>query len=161
MSDFPRGPVAVSLERAVAQADLLRFSTAGSVDDGKSTLIGRLLYESKQIFDDIRSDFEAFASGLDVEITYIPVSALHGDNVVERSERMPWYAGPSLLEFLEEVPAVPRHSLPGRGNCGLSLRSFRIRRCTGSMNQRRKLLCMSTAIPRLWGGGNRGPSLAH
>ena len=32
--------------------DLLRFATAGSVDDGKSTLIGRLLYETKQIFDD-------------------------------------------------------------------------------------------------------------
>src|SRR5689334_10428500 len=34
------------------QKELLRFSTAGSVDDGKSTLIGRLLYETKQIFDD-------------------------------------------------------------------------------------------------------------
>src|SRR5437667_1937583 len=66
---------------------------------------------SEQVFEDIRSDFETFASGLDVEITYIPVSALHGDNVVDRSDRMPWYAGPSLLEFLEEVPAVPRHSL--------------------------------------------------
>ena len=33
--------------------DLLRFATAGSVDDGKSTLIGRLLYETKQIFDEI------------------------------------------------------------------------------------------------------------
>ncbi len=32
--------------------DLLRFTTAGSVDDGKSTLIGRLLYDSKQIFED-------------------------------------------------------------------------------------------------------------
>ncbi len=32
--------------------DLLRFTTAGSVDDGKSTLIGRLLYDSKQVFDD-------------------------------------------------------------------------------------------------------------
>ena len=33
-------------------AELLRFATAGSVDDGKSTLIGRLLFDSKQIFDD-------------------------------------------------------------------------------------------------------------
>src|SRR5437660_6817071 len=47
---------------------------------------------AEQVFEDTRSDFQAFASGLDVEIAYIPVSALHGDNVVERSERMPWYA---------------------------------------------------------------------
>jgi len=38
--------------RAPGQMDLLRFSTAGSVDDGKSTLIGRLLYDSKGIFED-------------------------------------------------------------------------------------------------------------
>ena len=37
----------------------------------------------------------------------IPVSALHGDNVVERSERTPWYSGPSLLEHLESVPVAP------------------------------------------------------
>ena len=36
----------------VGQMDLLRFATAGSVDDGKSTLIGRLLFDSKQIFED-------------------------------------------------------------------------------------------------------------
>jgi sulfate adenylyltransferase large subunit len=38
-------------------------------------------------------------------VAFIPVSALHGDNVVERSEAMPWYAGESLLEHLEAVPA--------------------------------------------------------
>ncbi len=38
--------------RAVGQMDLLRFATAGSVDDGKSTLIGRLLFDSKSIFAD-------------------------------------------------------------------------------------------------------------
>jgi sulfate adenylyltransferase large subunit len=37
------------------------------------------------------------------EPTFIPISALHGDNVVERSERTPWYAGPPLLEWLEEL----------------------------------------------------------
>src|SRR3954453_5223526 len=39
-------------EQAYAEMDLLRFTTAGSVDDGKSTLIGRLLYDSKQVFQD-------------------------------------------------------------------------------------------------------------
>jgi sulfate adenylyltransferase subunit 1 len=215
--------------------DLLRFSTAGSVDDGKSTLIGRLLFDSKQVFEDqwaaiertslrrgattvdlalltdglraereqgitidvayryfatprrkfiiadtpghiqytrnmvtgastadlsvvlidarqgvleqsrrhafiasllgvphlviavnkmdlvdyderrfeeVRHEFAAFAGGLDVrDVTYIPISALHGDNVVSRSERMPWYGGPALLPFLESVEIASSHEL--------------------------------------------------
>jgi len=208
-------------------ADLLRFATAGSVDDGKSTLIGRLLYDSKQVlsdqlahveqtsqrmghdfldlslltdglraereqgitidvayryfatakrrfiiadtpgheqytrnmvtgastadlaivlidarkgvvaqskrhafissllgiphivvcvnkmdlvdydeavFDAIVEDFEGFAARLEMhDVEFIPISALLGDNVVERSERMPWYQGPPLLYRLETV----------------------------------------------------------
>lgn len=208
--------------------DLLRFTTAGSVDDGKSTLIGRLLYDSKAIFEDqleavekssksrgdenvnlalltdgLRSereqgitidvayryfatpkrkfiiadtpghtqytrnmvtgastanlaillvdarkgiieqtcrhafianllriqhvvvcvnkmdlvdwdegtynamveDFKKFASRLDniVEVTFIPASALLGDNIVDKSSNMPWYQGPTLLYHLETV----------------------------------------------------------
>ena len=41
-----------SPEKGYLDMDLLRFTTAGSVDDGKSTLIGRLLYDSKAIFED-------------------------------------------------------------------------------------------------------------
>jgi len=208
--------------------DLLRFTTAGSVDDGKSTLIGRLLYDSKAIFEDqleaverssrqrgdenvnlalltdglraereqgitidvayryfatprrkfiiadtpghiqytrnmvtgastanlaiilvdarhgvieqtcrhafiasllriqhivvavnkmdlvgwdeavyrrIKHEFEQFASRLEnlVEVTFIPMSALNGDNVVDKSGQMPWYLGPPLLYHLETV----------------------------------------------------------
>lgn len=207
--------------------DLLRFTTAGSVDDGKSTLIGRLLYDSKSIFDDqmeaieessqkkgdeytnlalitdglsaereqgitidvayryfstpnrkfiiadtpghvqytrnmvtgastanlavilvdarkgvieqtcrhsfiasllqidhvvlcvnkmdlvdyseerfreIQEEFRSFSSKLDVpDIHYIPISALFGDNVVDKSENMPWYGGSTLLYTLENV----------------------------------------------------------
>jgi sulfate adenylyltransferase subunit 1 len=208
--------------------DLLRFTTAGSVDDGKSTLIGRLLYDSKAIFEDqmeametsskargdenvnlalltdglraereqgitidvayryfatpkrkfiiadtpghiqytrnmvtgastanlaivlidarkgvieqtcrhsfianllriqhvvvcvnkmdlvdwdegvfnkIVDDFKQFASRLDniVDVTFIPASALIGDNIVDQSENMPWYQGPTLLYHLETV----------------------------------------------------------
>ena len=208
--------------------DLLRFTTAGSVDDGKSTLIGRLLYDSKAIFEDqleavekssksrgdenvnlalltdglrsereqgitidvayryfatpkrkfiiadtpghtqytrnmvtgastanlaillvdarkgiieqtcrhafianllriqhvvvcvnkmdlvdwdegtynaIVEDFKKFASRLDniVEVTFIPASALLGDNIVDKSSNMPWYQGPTLLYHLETV----------------------------------------------------------
>ncbi len=209
------------------QNDLLRFSTAGSVDDGKSTLIGRLLYDSKSIFEDqleavkkyssanrdmeidyslltdglksereqgitidvayryfstpkrrfiiadtpgheqytrnmatgcstsslalilidatrgvvtqtrrhtfisslfgirhlvvainkmdlvnfseevysaIADDFRGFSEKLPLEsIQFIPLSALHGDNVITQSGRMPWYHGPSLLDYLETV----------------------------------------------------------
>jgi bifunctional enzyme CysN/CysC len=208
-------------------ADLLRFATAGSVDDGKSTLIGRLLYDSKQVlsdqllhveqtsqrmghdfldlslltdglraereqgitidvayryfataqrrfiiadtpgheqytrnmvtgastadlaivlidarkgvisqskrhafissllgiphmvvcvnkmdlvdfdegvFDAIVEDFDHFAARLEMpDVTFIPISALLGDNVVDRSEAMPWYQGPPLLYHLEHV----------------------------------------------------------
>lgn len=207
--------------------DLLRFTTAGSVDDGKSTLIGRLLYDSKSIFDDqmekieessrkkgdeytnlalltdglsaereqgitidvayryfstperkfiiadtpghvqytrnmvtgastanlavilvdarngvieqtcrhsfissllgikhivlcvnkmdlvdyseeryneIKDEFKTFSSKLDVpDIHYIPISALYGDNVVNKSDNMPWYGGSTLLYTLENV----------------------------------------------------------
>ena len=208
--------------------DLLRFTTAGSVDDGKSTLIGRLLYDSKAIFEDqikamqtsskargdenvnlalltdglraereqgitidvayryfatpkrkfiiadtpghiqytrnmvtgastanlaivlidarkgvieqtcrhsfianllriqrvvvcvnkmdlvdwdegvfnkIVDDFKSFASRLDniVDVTFIPASALMGDNIVDKSKNMPWYQGPTLLYHLETV----------------------------------------------------------
>ena len=208
--------------------DLLRFTTAGSVDDGKSTLIGRLLYDSKNIFEDqikaveessrrrgddnmnlalltdglkaereqgitidvayryfatpkrkfiiadtpghiqytrnmvtgastanlaiilvdarkgiveqtcrhafianllriqhvivainkmdlvdfsedayeeIVEEFKSFSSRLDnlIDVTFIPISALHGDNVVDKSENIDWYSGPTLLYQLETV----------------------------------------------------------
>ena len=215
--------------------DLLRFSTAGSVDDGKSTLIGRLLYDTQSVYEDqvrsiegkgttapgvldlalltdglraereqgitidvayryfstarrkfiiadtpgheqytrnmatgastadlavvlvdarkgvlvqsrrhaciaallgvrqvvvavnkmdlvgydegaftaVREEFGAFlaeVAGIEgvraAEVTFVPVSALVGDNVVRRTEAMPWYSGPSLLEVLEGVPVA-------------------------------------------------------
>ncbi|MDH3226663.1 MAG: sulfate adenylyltransferase subunit CysN [Thermoleophilia bacterium] len=56
------------------------------------------------IFEQIRAEFTDFAMRLDVQdLTFIPMSALHGDNVVERSENMPWYEGTTLLHHLEEV----------------------------------------------------------
>jgi bifunctional enzyme CysN/CysC len=231
------GPGAVVLAGETAQAafkrlterpaDLLRFATAGSVDDGKSTLIGRLLYDSKQVlsdqlahveqtsqrmghdfldlslltdglraereqgitidvayryfataqrrfiiadtpgheqytrnmvtgastadlaivlidarkgviaqskrhafissllgiphvvvcvnkmdlvdyeeevFDAIVEEFDTFAARLEMpDVTFIPISALLGDNVVDRSQSMPWYEGPPLLYHLEHV----------------------------------------------------------
>ncbi len=213
--------------RAYLDMELLRLSTAGSVDDGKSTLIGRLLYDSKSIFEDqmeaiesasqkrgedyvnlalltdglraereqgitidvayryfstpkrkfiiadtpghiqytrnmvtgastanlaiilvdarkgiieqtyrhsyiasllqiphivvcinkmdlvnwdektfhkIVTDYKAFASKLDIkDVHFLPISALAGDNVVNRSQNMPWYQGPTLMYLLETI----------------------------------------------------------
>jgi sulfate adenylyltransferase subunit 1 len=219
--------------------ELLRFTTAGSVDDGKSTLIGRLLYDSKSIFEDqldavkrasvqkgsehlnlalftdglraereqgitidvayryfatpqrkfiiadtpghiqytrnmvtgastanaaiilidarngvieqthrhafiasllgiphivvcinkmdlmeyreeaylsILNDFQAFADKIfpGRDIRFIPISALHGDNVVKPSANMPWYAGGTLLHLLETIPISQDHDLVHR-----------------------------------------------
>jgi bifunctional enzyme CysN/CysC len=55
-------------------------------------------------YDEVAAGFEQVAGKLDIpDITLIPVSALNGDNVVDRSEKMPWYDGPALLEHLEHV----------------------------------------------------------
>ncbi len=218
-------------ENLLKEMDLLRFTTAGSVDDGKSTLIGRLLYDSKTIFEDqleaikksskkhgddyinlalltdglraereqgitidvayryfatprrkfiiadtpghiqytrnmvtgastanlavilidarngvveqtcrhafiasllrikhlvicinkmdlvdyresvfheIMNDFGDFASRMDVsDMTFIPISALNGDNIVDKSEQMPWYNGSTFLYHLENVYIGP------------------------------------------------------
>src|SRR5262245_39784748 len=56
------------------------------------------------VFEDIKAEFREFAAKLDVrDLQFVPMSALHGDNVVERSANMPWYEGTSLLHHLEEV----------------------------------------------------------
>jgi len=58
----------------------------------------------REIFESIRDEFHAFAARLDVQdVTSIPISALHGDNVVTKSDQTPWYDGPALLSHLEEV----------------------------------------------------------
>jgi sulfate adenylyltransferase subunit 1 len=237
LTQTPEEQAAFEIEeflQAEQEKDLLRFSTAGSVDDGKSTLIGRLLYDSRNVYEDhVRSvtrtsggsaapsiDFALLTDGLraereqgiTIDVAYrffstarrkfiiadtpgheqytrnmatgastadlaiilvdarkgiltqsrrhayiasllgiprvvaainkmdlvdyseevfdrlsgdfavlaertglasfesIPMSALEGDNVVRGSERMPWYEGPSLLEYLEEVEVAGRRS---------------------------------------------------
>jgi len=58
----------------------------------------------RSVFDEIKEEFTDWASRLDItDLTFIPISALHGDNVVDRSLNMEWYDGPSLLHHLEEV----------------------------------------------------------
>jgi bifunctional enzyme CysN/CysC len=86
-----------------------------------------LVEHSQERFEELVAEFKAFANGLDAisgrhsgedgsgvsargpEISYIPISALNGDNVVERSQAMPWYQGPALLDLLEQVEVAYDH----------------------------------------------------
>lgn len=59
---------------------------------------------SEDRFNEVVQEFLSFSSKLDMhDLKFIPVSAFYGDNVVRRSERMPWYNGPTLMEYLENV----------------------------------------------------------
>ena len=66
----------------------------------------------RQVFEGIVNEFEHFIEPFRIpDVRCIPLSALEGDNVVERSSRTPWYDGPSLLEFLETVYIGNDHNL--------------------------------------------------
>ena len=59
---------------------------------------------SQDVFNNIVIDYSAVAKQLGLtDITYIPISALQGDNIVDRSTKTPWFDGKPLLEFLEEI----------------------------------------------------------
>jgi bifunctional enzyme CysN/CysC len=58
----------------------------------------------KEVYEKIADEFTSFAAKLDItDLTIIPISALEGDNIASRSEKSPWYEGPSLLHHLEHV----------------------------------------------------------
>ena len=66
---------------------------------------------SQDVFEKIQNDFENFAAKLDVkDVHFIPISALKGDNVVNRSENMAWYEGATLMYYLENVHIASDHN---------------------------------------------------
>lgn len=89
---------------------------------------------SQEVYEAIVAEYRNLTDHLNIEdVTCFPLSALDGDNVVQRSQRTPWYEGPSLLDFLETVPIhadrnytdfrypvqyVLRPNLDFRGFCG-------------------------------------------
>ena len=64
-----------------------------------------LVDSSEDAYEEIVEEFKSFSSRLDnlIDVTFIPISALHGDNVVDKSENIDWYSGPTLLYQLETV----------------------------------------------------------
>jgi sulfate adenylyltransferase large subunit len=89
---------------------------------------------SEQVYNDIRKDYTEFARELEMDDVYfVPLSALKGDNVVNKSENMPWYQGETLMHLLENIEIgrdanvsdmrfpvqyVNRPNLDFRGYCG-------------------------------------------
>jgi len=67
---------------------------------------------SEQVFEEIADEFTCFAAKLEApDLAVVPISALHGDNIVTRSANMPWYDGPSLLHHLEHVHILSDRNL--------------------------------------------------
>ena len=67
---------------------------------------------SQEVFDEIVNDFSDFATRLTIpDLEFVPLSALKGDNVVDKSERMPWYQGKPLLRLLEDVHTASDRNL--------------------------------------------------
>jgi sulfate adenylyltransferase subunit 1 len=109
-----RAGVLEQTRRHVVIAALLRVPRV-IVAINKMDLVG---YDGA-VFGSIAAEVRAFAARLGiVDVTAIPVSALCGDNVVERSDAMPWYEGPPLLEHLETVDPEPDD---GRGHLRLPI----------------------------------------
>src|SRR5690606_3548242 len=78
---------------------------------------------SAQRFAEIDAEINGIADDLGVpSIRVLPVSALVGDNIVDRSEKLSWYDGPSLLELLEDLPAADATERPFRFPVQLTIR---------------------------------------
>ena len=70
-----------------------------------------LVNYSKEAYDKIKKDFEDFATKLEIkDVRFIPISALNGDNVVDRSENMNWYDGSTLMHLLENIHIGSDHN---------------------------------------------------
>ena len=83
----------------------------------------------QEVFNRIRAEFEPFLERIGAKNYYfLPLSALKGDNVVDRGSHMPWFDGPCLLEYLETVdtrrqhdPGAVPHGRAARGSAGSEL----------------------------------------
>lgn len=70
-----------------------------------------LVNYDKEAYEKIKSDFQRFSSKLEIkDVHFIPISALHGDNVVDRSNKMDWYEGSTLMHLLENIHIGSDHN---------------------------------------------------
>ena len=105
-----RNGVVEQTKRHAAVAALLRVSHL-VLAVNKMDLVGY----AEDVFDRIVTDFAGVALSLRLErFTPIPIAALSGDNVVDRSTQMDWYTGPALMEFMEELEPGKHSEVPAR-----------------------------------------------
>ena len=96
-----------------------RHASVGSLMGIKKAIIAvnkiDLVNYSEEIFNTIQHDFEAIRGSLHYdEVAYIPVSALAGDNIVDKSEKTPWFEGDTLLSTLEHIEIATKENLASR-----------------------------------------------
>ena len=99
------GQAALIRKGDIAPAELLAAAIARI--ETLQPRVNALVGFDPEVYARLAAQVVEVASGLGLfDVRTIPVSALAGDNVVDRSARTPWYDGPSLLELLEEIPAA-------------------------------------------------------
>jgi bifunctional enzyme CysN/CysC len=140
----------------VGKADLLRFATAGSVDDGKSTLIGRLLYDSKAIFADQLEAVEATSAARGDEYTNL---ALLTDGLrAEREQGITidvayrYFATPRRKFIIADTPGhiqYTRNMVTGSSTADLALILVDARKGLVEQSRRHAFLCSLLRVPHL------------
>ncbi len=148
--------VATAAEPTVGRADLLRFATAGSVDDGKSTLIGRLLYDSKAIFEDQLAAVEATSAARGDEYTNL---ALLTDGLrAEREQGITidvayrYFATPRRKFIIADTPGhiqYTRNMVTGASTADLALILVDARKGLVEQSRRHAFLCSLLRVPHM------------
>ena len=137
-------------------ADLLRFATAGSVDDGKSTLIGRLLYDTKTIFEDQLAAVEAVSAARGDDYTNL---ALLTDGLrAEREQGITidvayrYFATPRRKFIIADTPGhiqYTRNMVTGASTADLALILVDARKGLVEQSRRHAFLCSLLRVPHL------------
>src|SRR5262244_1737159 len=148
-----QGAVRRSAER---HSDILRFATAGSVDDGKSTLIGRLLYDSKAIFEDQLASVERTSRARGEEYTNL---ALLTDGLrAEREQGITidvayrYFATPRRKFIIADTPGhiqYTRNMVTGASTADLALILVDARKGLVEQSRRHAFLCSLLRVPHL------------
>src|SRR5215216_1345071 len=146
----------VAEARSEARVDLLRFATAGSVDDGKSTLIGRLLYDTKAIFADQLASVEAVSAARGDEYTNL---ALLTDGLrAEREQGITidvayrYFATPRRKFIIADTPGhiqYTRNMVTGASTANLALVLVDARKGLVEQSRRHAFLCSLLRVPHL------------
>src|SRR4051812_2417666 len=137
-------------------AELLRFATAGSVDDGKSTLIGRLLYDSKAIFEDQLAAVEATSERMGAE--YVNLALLTDGFRAEREQGITidvayrYFATPNRKFIIADPPGhiqYTRNMVTGASTADLALILVDARNGIVEQSRRHTFLATLLRIPHL------------